>query len=132
VVRVESGDRALFYGDYDQAREQYLTAFNESTDRSIQAAALWGLGRTELTDGQYQKAIDTLTRLTEEYPESTYAARAYFLMGQAYNELGQYQQSADAYNTYLTRVPGVLDSYVQDYRGDALYQLKDYTNALKP
>jgi soluble lytic murein transglycosylase len=88
------------------------------------------LGRTELEDAHYQTAIDTFLRLTNDYPESTYAARAYFLMGQAYFELQQYQPSADAYNTYLTRVPGVLDTYVQDYRGDALYQAGDYTNAI--
>ena len=130
VIRVESGDRALFYGEYDDARAQYTTAFNEAIDKAVQAAALWGLGRTDLEDGLYQSAIDTLMRLVNEYPESTYAARAYFLMGQAYFELEQYQQSADAYNTYLIRVPGVLDGYVQEYRGDALYKVGDYTNAI--
>src|SRR4030095_7526434 len=33
-------------------------------------------------------------------------------------------------NTYLTRVPGVLDAYVQEYRGDALNEIKDYTGTL--
>ncbi len=130
VVRVEAGDRALFYGDFDQARQQYLTAFNESTDKAVQAAALWGLGRTELADDRPQPAIETLNRLVNEYPESTYAARAYFLLGQAYFQLEQYTAAADAYNTYLNRVPGVLDGYVQEYRGDALYQAGEYTGAI--
>ena len=130
VLRIESGDTALFNGDYDLARQLYLSAFNDSTDNAVKAAALWGLGRTELTDGNYQPALDRLTTLTIEYPASTYSARAYFLMGQAYFKLGQFQQSADAYNTYLTRVPGVLDVYVQDYRGDALNELNDYGGAL--
>lgn len=130
VVRIESGDRALFLGEYDQAREQYLAAFNDSTDRSVQAAALWGLGRTELEDERYQTAIDTLTGLADEYPESTYAARAHFLIGRAYFELGQYRQSADAYNAYLTRVPGVLDAYTQEYRGDALREAGNHTDAI--
>lgn len=130
VVRVEAGDRALFYGDFDQARQQYLTAFNESTDKAVQAAALWGLGRTELADDRPQPAIETLNRLVNEYPESTYAARAYFLLGQAYFQLEQYTAAADAYNTYLNRVPGVLDGYVQEYRGDALYQVGEYTGAI--
>src|SRR5215216_6483577 len=51
VVRIDSGDQALFYGDYDLAREQYLTAYNDSTDFGVRAAALWGLARTELSDG---------------------------------------------------------------------------------
>ena len=130
VLRIESGDTALFNGDYDLAREQYQSAFDDTTDNAVKAAALWGLGRTELADEQYQVAINTLTNLTNEYPESTYAARAYFVMGRAFDQLGQYQASADAYNTYLTRIPGVLDAYVQEYRGDALNEIKDYTGAL--
>ena len=130
IVRVDSGDQALFYGDYDKAREEYIAAFNTSTDREIQAAALWGLGRTELDDERYQPAVETLTMLIVDYPESTYSARAHFLLGQAFTGLGQYQQSADAYNTYMSLVPGVLDGYVQDYRGDALYAAGDYTNAM--
>jgi soluble lytic murein transglycosylase len=130
VVRIESGDRALFLGDFESAREQYLAAYNDSNDKSLKAAALWGLGRTELADGRYELALETLTTLTNEYPDSTYAARAYFLMGQAHAALGQYQQAADAYNTYSTRIPGVLDGYVQEYRGDALNEIKDYTGAI--
>jgi peptidoglycan lytic transglycosylase len=130
VLRIESGDTALFNGDYDLARQEYQAAFNDTTDNAVKAAALWGLGRTELAAGNYQAAIDKLNTLINEYAASTYAARAYFLLGQAYYDLQQYQASADAYNTYLTRVPGVLDAYVQEYRGDALNELKDYTNAL--
>ena len=44
LVRIDTGDKALFFGDYDLAREEYLAAFNSSTDRSIQAAALWEVG----------------------------------------------------------------------------------------
>ena len=130
VLRIESGDTALFNGDYDLAREQYQSAFDDTTDNAVKAAALWGLGKTELADEHYQAALDMLTILTREYPDSTYAARAYFLMGQAYYQLDQFQASADAYNTYLERVPGVLDAYVQEYRGDALYEINDYTGAL--
>src|SRR5262245_42696821 len=94
VLRIESGDTALFNGDYELARQQYQTAFNDTTDNAVKAAALWGLGRTELADEQYQFAIDRLTNLISEYPDSTYAARAYFLMGRAYYQLGQFQASA--------------------------------------
>ncbi len=130
VLRIDSGDTALFNGEYDLARQDYQNAFNDTTDNGVKAAALWGLGRTELADENYQLALDQLTTLITEYPTSTYSARAYFLMGQAYYNLQQYQRSADAYNTYLTRVPGVLDAYVQEYRGDVFNELKDYGGAL--
>lgn len=128
VVRIDTGDRALFFGDYDLAREQYLAAFNDSTDEAIKAAALWGTGRTELADGRYPEAINALNNLINTYPDSTYAVRAPFLIGRAYHGLEQYQQAAEAYNAYSTRIP-VLDAYVQDYRGDALYEAGDYTGA---
>lgn len=130
VVRIDSGDQALFFGDFDSARDQYLTAYNESTDFAVKAAALWGLGRTELADENYQTALERFTTLTNEYPESTYAARAPFLMGRAYEGLGQYIQAADSYNAYMTRIPGVLDAYIQEYRGDALSEAQDYAGAL--
>ncbi len=130
VVRIDAGDQALFYGDYDLARDQYLTAYNDSTDFGVKAAALWGLGRTELADENYQAALDRLNTLITNYPESTYSARAYFLMGRAYAGLSQYTQAADAYNTYMTRVPGVLDAYVQEYRGDAFSEAQDYASAI--
>ena len=130
IARIDSGDRALFFGDYEKARIEYLGAFNETSDDALKAAALWGLGRTELADDNYQLAIDHLTNLTNTYPDSTYSARAYFLMGEAYIGLKEYQQAADAYNTYMTRIPGVLDGYVQEYRGDALNEAKDYPGAI--
>lgn len=129
VVRIEAGDKALFYGDYELAREQYNAALIDSTDRPVQAAALWGLGRTELADSNFQPAIDLLTRLIAEHPESTYSARAPFVMARAYSGLNQSQQAADAYNAYITNIPGVLDGYVQEYRGDALSEAQDHGSA---
>jgi TolA-binding protein len=83
-VRIDSGDRALFFGDFDLAREQYLAAFNDTTDDAIKAAALWGTGRTDLADGRYQEALNTFNNLISSYADSTYAARAPFLMARAH------------------------------------------------
>ena len=128
-MRIDTGDQALFFGDFDLAREQYLAAFNDTSDDAIKAAALWGMGRTELADERYQQALEAFTNLTTSYPESTYAARAPFLMARAYEGLGQYQQAADSYNTYSQRIPGVLDGYVQEYRGDALSEAGAHSEA---
>ncbi|HEX2990587.1 MAG TPA: transglycosylase SLT domain-containing protein [Anaerolineales bacterium] len=130
VVRIDTGDEALFYGDYDSARDQYLAAYNDSTDPDLRAAALWGLGRTELADGNYQAAVERFITLITDHPESTYSARAPFLMGRAYAGLGQHDQAAASYSNYMENVPGVLDAYVQDYRGDALVEVEDYASAL--
>ncbi len=72
----------------------------------------------------------TFNKLITDYADSTYSMRAPVLMGQAYAGLGQHTQAADAYNTYMQRIPGVLDAYVQEYRGDELAAAKDYPGAL--
>jgi tetratricopeptide (TPR) repeat protein len=130
VVRIDTGDQALFYGDFESARNQYLTAYNESNDPALRAAALWGLGRTELADGNYQTAVERLSTLITDHSDSTYSVRAHFLLGRAYSGLGQPLVAADTYNTYMEHIPGVLDGYIQDYRGDALFEAQDYAGAL--
>ncbi len=131
VVRIDLGDQALFYGDFDTARAQYQSAYNDFTDPALKAAALWGLGRTELADRNYQTALDYFNKLVTDYQDLTYSMRAPFLMGQAYSGLGQHTQAADAYNKYMQRIPGVLDAYVQEYRGDELAAAKDFAGALE-
>ena len=131
VLRIDSGDEALFYGDFDTARTEYLTAYNDATDSDLKAAALWGLGRTELADEKYQDALEHFSKLTSDHPKSTYSARAPFLMGQANTGLGQHGQAAESYSAYMERVPGVIDAYVQDYRGDALVEAEDYPAAME-
>ena len=81
VVRIDTGDQALFFGDYDLAREQYRTAFNDTTDNAIKAAALWGIGRTELADGRYQESLDALNNLVNELFRFNLCSTRLFLDG---------------------------------------------------
>ncbi|MCJ7585927.1 MAG: tetratricopeptide repeat protein [Anaerolineales bacterium] len=120
AVRVETGDRALFDGDYARARSEYQIAYSTSTDPQVRAAALWGLGRTEYEAGVYASALEALRRLSVEFPDSQYAAYAFFLLGETYASLQRYAEAADAYSSYLSLRPGVIDAYAQEWRGDAL------------
>jgi len=120
AVRVETGDRALFDGDYTRARSEYQIAFSTSTDSEVRAAALWGLGRTEYEAGFYASALEALRRLPVEFPDSQYAAYTFFLLGETYASLQRYAEAADAYSSYLSLRPSVIDAYAQERRGDAL------------
>jgi peptidoglycan lytic transglycosylase len=130
IVRVGSGDRALFDGDVDAAMLQYRAAFDDTTDPVIKAAALWGLGRAQYSDGRYLDALTTLRQLITDYPDSPYLAPAYYIEGQTFFEMQRYSESAAAYQSYLALRPGVLDSYVLELRGDALSAATDYAGAL--
>ena len=81
MVRIDTGDQALFFGDYDLAREQYQTAFNDTTDNAIKAAALWGIGRTQLADQHYQESLDALTNLITNYSDFNLRGARLFLDG---------------------------------------------------
>ena len=130
-VRIENADIAFFNGDIEGATAGYRAAYADSSDPTIKAAALWGLARAQYTDGRNADVLATLQQLNSSYPESPFAkGPSYFLQGQTYSQMKDYADAAQAYQTYLTLRPGVLDSYVQELRGDAFSAANDYSNAL--
>jgi len=130
AVRVETGDQALFNGDHDHARSEYEIASSTSMDPEVRAAALWGLGRTEYDAGNDASALAALRQVTTEYADSQPAAHAYFLLGEIYMHLQRYGEAADAYGYYLALRPGVIDTYAQERRGDALFAAGNYLDSI--
>jgi soluble lytic murein transglycosylase len=130
IVRVGSGDKALFDGDVDTAMSEYRAAVGDTTDPNIKAEALWGLARAQYDDARFTDAVATLDQLNTDYPNSPYLAAANFIKGQSFSALQRFGDAAAAYQVYLTDRPGVLDSYVLQLRGDALSQANNYSDAL--
>jgi soluble lytic murein transglycosylase len=130
-VRIENADKALFDGDLLSASTGYHAAFDGSNDPTLKAAALWGLARTQYNNDSYADALAALQQLNSSYPNSPYAkGPSYFLLGQIYSQMKEYADAAQAYQTYLTLRPGVIDSYVEELRGDALEAASNYSDAL--
>ncbi len=129
-VRVETGEQALFNGDYDRAFTEFQTALDTSTDPDVRAAALWGLGRYYYAVKNNGRALEILWQLTSQYPASPNAIRAYFLMGEIYKALERYTEAAQAYTVYLALRPGVIDAYVQEQRGDAYSAAGNHSDAI--
>jgi soluble lytic murein transglycosylase len=130
VAHVDAGDRAFFNGDYENAALHYQTAFRDSPDVLVQAAAKWGEARIYFAEERYEETLTALQTLITEYPESAHLGQAYFLQGLANYRLNNYQAAADEWQTYLTLRPGYLDAYVQEMRGDALFDALNYVPAL--
>jgi soluble lytic murein transglycosylase len=118
-IRIETGEQALFYGDYDRAFSEFQTVLDTSTDPQLLAAALWGLGRHQYLVNNNGSALETFWQLTSQYPASPNAIRCYILLGNIYMTLERYSEAAQAYTVYLALSPGVLDAYVQEQRGNA-------------
>ncbi len=130
TARVGVGDHAFFNGDYESALISYQTAFQDSPDVLVQAAAKWGEARVHFSEERYEDTLASIQTLITEYPQSTHLGQAHFLQGLAYYRLNNYQAAADAWQTYLILRPGYLDSYVQELRGDALFEAQNYNDAL--
>jgi soluble lytic murein transglycosylase len=130
IVRVTSGDRALFNGDYEAAVAEYEAVAASSEDAALRAAALWGLARALYADGRYEAALEPTEQLSADYSDSPYAAPAHFLEGQSLNALNRPAGAAAAYADYIIGRPGVLDSYISQLRGDALTEAGDFAAAL--
>lgn len=129
-VRLDSGELALWNGDYDTALSEYKTALEGSQDKNEKAAALLGYAHAQIGLRDLPGALTTLRTLVDGYPQAPNRADAVLLLGRTYDELNRPQDAADAYASYLQLEPGVIDTYVQEWRGDALVAVGNYTDAI--
>ncbi len=129
-IRVASADHALFNGDYDSALSEYTAAIVNSADPVIQAASMLGQGRTHYLSGVYPNALNEFRTVTERYPGTSQAADAYYFLAETFVQLDRYTEAADAFASYLTIRPGVLDAFINERRADALIANGDYSDAL--
>jgi len=123
-VRIEDADRAFLFGDWDRALLEYGAVYergkNAVGDSENVPAALLGLGRTQLNMGRYETALETLNLLVNNYPGASQLAPAHFAAAQAYETLSYFDEAAESYQQYIENRPGLIDSYVLEWRGDAL------------
>jgi soluble lytic murein transglycosylase len=129
-ARVEAGDLAFFYGDWDLALQEYQRTFNESTDPALQAAALLGLGRTYFEMALLDEAKESLETLISLYPNESQLPSAIFSLANLHQVLGNSSESAANYEAYLVARPGVIDSYVLEWIGDAYLSAAAYSDAV--
>ena len=130
LIRIQSGEQALFYGDYETARREFKSAYRDGDSSQVKAAALWGLSRTEYADGRFSNALAALRQIVSEFPDSAFIPYVNFLMGKINYELKHYQEAVANFNIYLEMRPGVLDAYVNEIRGDALFDNGSFIEAL--
>ena len=130
AVRVLNGDRALFNGDWEGALAAYRTALDASDDPQIESAALVGIGHIYYLTGDYPAALDALRAVIENYPQESRRAEADYFLGRVYDALTRYEEAAQAYASYRTLRPGVIDAYISELIGDARYAAGDYNGAL--
>ncbi|MFQ5616216.1 MAG: tetratricopeptide repeat protein [Anaerolineales bacterium] len=131
TLRIESGEYALFIGDWDAAMREFNFALETDPGSDATAAALLGIGRTQHAQGKTFDALHTLRGLVKQYPNTPSTSGAYYFLAQVFTGLQRYEEAADAYQRYLDLRPGVIDGYVHEWRGDALLSAGEYLSAIE-
>ena len=123
-VALRIGDRYLLYGYYESAVSTYQSILaRENVPQEISAAAAFNMGRAALQAGLFREAVEAMNYLINNFPEDFRAAQAYFLRGDAYLGLSQWQNAINDFERYLILRPGLVDSYTYERIADAQVNL---------
>jgi soluble lytic murein transglycosylase len=142
AARVESAETALLHGDWETAQEEFLTAESQTSDEATKLTAQLGQARADLLAGNAVAALEKVEPLISTMPTPAadsgddlaqplidQVSQAYFLLAQAYSSQERYLEAANAYTNYLQLRPGIVDAYIYDLRGDALFAGGNNTEA---
>lgn len=129
-ARIQSGEMALFNGDWDLAISQFRAALENDSAPEIQSAALLGIARAQFAANDSQAALGTLNLFFTQHSQSAERGLAFFLAGQIYTALGQHAEAALAYGEYLAARPGLADTYAHERIGDALVRAGNHQGAI--
>ncbi|MBL6966395.1 MAG: transglycosylase SLT domain-containing protein [Anaerolineales bacterium] len=130
AISIEDGDRARFYGDWESALLAYSNAYQNNAAAELRSAALLGMARTYYHQAEYQAALDTLQLLFNDYPAAAEIPAGHITSALVYEAIEEYFLAAEAYRAYLDIRPGLIDSYINDLRGDALVAAGDLVGAI--
>lgn len=123
-VAVSDAKQALKNGNYEAAVDYFNAVIAQpDADPTLRSAAIYGLGEAALREGLYAEAAQSLTKFIRNYPDDPRVPQAYFLRGDAYLGLSEWQLAIADFETYLTLRPGIIDSYAHERIGDAYLAL---------
>ncbi|MBI2553805.1 MAG: outer membrane protein assembly factor BamD [Candidatus Rokubacteria bacterium] len=80
------------------------------------AAELYERGETELGRKRYEEARTNFRRIVERHPESSYAPRARFLMGEAYYREAEFDKATKEFEAFMSFYPRHMIADLVQYR----------------
>jgi len=93
-------------GDFGLATKNLLpVADAEDADPDQKAEALYRIGICQYGESDYNRALSTLRRVTEEYPWSVYANESYYYIGLCHFRLERWWKAVEALKLVGTSVP---------------------------
>lgn len=97
------GDCHFYNRSYATAEQYYRKA--AETDDSYGDYALYRSAITQGLGKDYAGKVETLKRLINNFPQSTYTEQAYYEMGRAYVEQEKYEQAIAIFDEVVKRYP---------------------------
>lgn len=119
---LHTGRQALLNGDWDQAIAQFDRVISETDDPQAAGEARFSRGQALLWSGDVAGAEQVFWRFTSDYAASGHPrlAQGRLLRGDTELQLGDARITIEDYQAYLDLRPNVIDSYVEEWLGDAL------------
>jgi soluble lytic murein transglycosylase len=127
---LNEADQLLRDGYFEEAVAAYQAILEQITEPDLRGEAAFKLGQTALKEGLFTTAVDALSLLITELPTDPNISQAYFLRGDAYLGLSQWQAAVNDFQQYLSLRPNLIDSYVYERIGDAQLALEQSDAAL--
>ena len=133
AILLQLGDTYVTNGYLEDAVGVYQSMMNQGDGIApeYRAVSAFRLGQVALREGFFQQAVDALTLLITQFPDDTQTPQAYFLRGDAYLGLSQWQLAINDLQQYLTLRPDLVDSYVYERIADAQIALGQTDAALQ-
>jgi soluble lytic murein transglycosylase len=127
---LNEADELLRNGRFEEAAEAYHAILQQVNEPSLRGEAAFKLGQAALKEGLFTTAVDALSLLISEVPTDPNIPQAYFLRGDAYLGLSQWDLAIVDFQQYLLLRPNLIDSYAYERIGDAQLALGQSEAAL--
>ena len=82
----------------------------------LPAGDLYDLGSKKLDEKRYEDARQAFRKIVERHPESTYAPRARFLLGEAFYREGEFDKAVKEFETFMAFFPRHAIADLVQYR----------------
>jgi outer membrane protein assembly factor BamD len=79
--------------------------FSQRPNVVVPAADLYAQGETDLSSKRYQDARLAFRKIVERHPQTTYAPKARFLIGEAFYREGEWDKAISEFETFLSFYP---------------------------
>ncbi|GAP14213.1 soluble lytic murein transglycosylase [Longilinea arvoryzae] len=115
---MDQADRALFLGQNDLAESEYQSAYAQSSDPQIQAAAQLGTARVQMQRGETDLAVSTLQQVGTQFSDTEAAREANYFLAQAAKGNDDPAKAAAYLEAFLAAGSTPIDAYLQIELGD--------------